>query len=542
MQDLHHVELEEVAQDAETGESGQAAIAMIFMAGLFLMSVLGLSVDMTNIWYHRQAASAAADAACQAGSLDMLSAAGGDTLSSAGFTVGANSDCVSNPSAVMCSYAAYNGYKGTGLVSGKASNSVSWKFLSAVSGVTPVTGSNSYMNVTIAENVPSFFLRFLSGNNVQRINVTASCGSALVKSSAPIVVLHPTMSGALNYSNNAGMSILGGSIRSIQVNSTSPTAVTGGGGGYIDLSKGGPFGTGSDLSVTGGPSSAAGGSAAFMPGTTGHWKSNTLPLPDPYGSVAAPASVVSVTPSYGVNGTNAAYGVNGCPDSTSKKGCNEYAPGYYPNGLHISGSNVSIFDPGIYYMNGSLKVDGGSTLRVAKPPGHQQTDGVMFFFLSGSMDVTGNSGTPTTTIDNVDARDLTCDGSYPPSSIGMGTSLAGNVLYAQCTTGNTYYDAGHDTPDTISSAGSRGLLVFQDHSNSTAPVLIGSGSMTFSGSLYFHSTGYNTQMSFGGGGSGGSYVLGEVVADQITLTGNGVLHMYLNPVPTFELAKVGMFQ
>lgn len=529
-------------QEAPSSESGQAVISLIFMSSIFLFGVLGLAVDMTNLWYHRQAASAAADAACQAGSLDMLSAAGGETLSTAGFTVGTNGDCATTSSAVMCVYAKYNGYKGAGLVASAQSDAVSWTFLSSVTGVTPSSGTNSYMKVTIAENVPSYFLRLMSGKAVQKINVSATCGSALVKSAAPIVVLHPTMSGALQYANNAGISILGGPFRSIQVNSTSATAVTSSSGAYVDLSRGGPNGTGSDMSVTGGPTSAPGGASSFLNGTTGHWRSNTLPVGDPYGSVPVPASIASITPSYGVGGTTAAYGVNGCPDSASKKGCNEYAPGYYPSGIHISSSSVTMFDPGIYYMNGSLKVDGGSTLRVAKPPGHQQTDGVMFFFYSGSMNVTGSSGTPSTTIDNVDARDLTCDGTYPPSSLGMGTSIAGNVLYAQCTAGGTYYDSGHDTTDTISNSGSRGLLIFQDHSNSTSPGLIGTGSMTFSGSLYFHSTGYNTQMSFGGGGSGGSYVLGEVVADQLTLTANGVLHMYLNPAPTFLLAKAGLFQ
>ena len=542
MDDVHQIALNQAHPQPPNGEAGQAVIVLLFMVSVFMVGVLGLAVDMTNLWYHRQMASAAADAACQAGSLDMLSATGGETLSSAGFTVGANGDCATTSAAVMCAYAKFNGYNGAGLSASAPSNAVAWTFLNSVPGVTPVAGTNSYMKVTVSENVPSYFVRLLNGKPLQTINVSASCGSALVKGAAPIVVLHPTMSGALNYANNAGISILGGQVRSIQVNSTSPTAVTWGSGGFVDLSKGGPYGTGSDMSVSGGPTSPPGSASSFLDGTTGHWKSSTVPIGDPYGSVAVPSSVKNLTPSYGVNGTNAAYGVNGCPDSGAKKGCTEYAPGYYPSGLHISGNATTIFDPGIYYMNGSLKVDGGSTLRVAKPPGHVQTDGVMFYFYSGSMSVTGNSGTPSTTIDNVDARDLTCDGSYPPSSIGLGTSLAGNVLYAQCTTNATYYDSGHDTTDTISNSGSRGLLVFQDHSNSTAPVLIGTGSMTFSGSLYFHSTGYNTVMSFGGGGSAGSYVLGEIVTDQLTLTGNGVLHMYLNPAPTFELAKVGLFQ
>ncbi|SRR5258708_7381208 len=53
-------------------EGGQAAISVVLILGLFLVGILALAVDFTNIWFHRQAAGAAADAACQAGAMDLF--------------------------------------------------------------------------------------------------------------------------------------------------------------------------------------------------------------------------------------------------------------------------------------------------------------------------------------------------------------------------------------------------------------------------------------------------------------------------------------
>jgi hypothetical protein len=179
---------------------------------------------------------------------------------------------------------------------------------------------------------------------------------------------------------------------------------------------------------------------------------------------------------------------------------------------------------------------------MAKPSGYKQTDGVMFYFLSGTFSISGGSGGTQSGIDSVSSTDLTCDGSSPNSNLGMSSTLNGNVLYAQCTTNGTYYDSGGDTTDTISATGSRGLLIFQDHSDTSAPSLTGSGSMVFSGSLYFHSSTYGTVLALNGGASSGTYMLGEIVADQVSLTGSGVIRLALNPSANVMLGKVGEFQ
>src|SRR5260370_16410200 len=101
---LHKLRTDIRALDGRSSEAGQAAISVVLILGLFLVGVLALAVDFTNIWFHRQAAGAAADAACQAGAMDLLGKAAGLTLNSAGFPPGTVADCVSSPSAQSCTY------------------------------------------------------------------------------------------------------------------------------------------------------------------------------------------------------------------------------------------------------------------------------------------------------------------------------------------------------------------------------------------------------------------------------------------------------
>ena len=480
---------EEAAMIADTpyptgqDDSGQAAVSMVLFLSLFLLSVLGFSIDLTNVWFHRQAAMAAADAACEAGATDMLATTGGLTLSSTGFTPGTASDCVSSSGATMCAYAGFNGYNGAGLSSSAASNAVSWTFPSAVAGVTPGAGTYPYMTVTISENVKTYLMSLFAGSHYQNINVSSTCGVALVNSAAPMVVLNPTASGAFTYSGGGALDIVGGPSRGLQVNSTSSTAIAWSASGVIDLSKGGPSQTGSDAAVVGGPATAPtnGSSNGYKGGTSGSWRSNVLPVADPFGSVPVPTSIRSLVPTTTTSGTWVSYKTDGCPDHSGGTGnpaqaCKEFGPGYYPSGINLpsvmNNYMTAIFQPGIYYLNGSLVASGSNTLRVAKPSGYQQTDGVMFYFLAGSINLSGCTGCSSSGVDTVNATDLTCDGSSPPSALGMTSTIYGNVLYGQCTTNGTYWDSGADTTDSRGSPGSRGLFIFQDHANATPLLLV----------------------------------------------------------------------
>jgi hypothetical protein len=362
------------------------------------------------------------------------------------------------------------------------------------------------------------------------------------------VVLHPTMAGSFTYSGGGALYIVGGPPRGLQVNSSSANAVSYSPSGMIDLSKGGPKQTGSDVGVTGGPTQSPGSGtcntvSGFCPGSTGAWRPNSLPMPDPFASVPAP-SMQPTAPAV----TYVIHGQDGCPDKTlnflggqPNMSCAEYSPGYYPSGLTPTGYITSIFKPGIYYMNGSLNVGGSATVRVAKPSGFQATDGVMFYFLTGSLNISGGSGAPNSNIDPVLSTALTCDGSVPSGSLNMPASINGNVLIAQCARDGTYWN-GSDTTDARGTPGSRGILVYQAHSNTTSMAFSGSGSLAYSGALYLHSTTYQTVLNMSGGTSSGTFILGEIIADQVKLTGSGRVNLALNPQATTNESKVALLQ
>lgn len=571
-----------------TAESGQAIISFTLLFAFLSLAGLALAIDFANLWFHRQNAQTAADAACQAGALDMLATTGGLQLNSMGFTPGTAGSCSSNPSATICAYAGFNGYTGAGGSGNSAWNTVSWTFPASVPGATAPPSSvvrTPYLKVTVLESVQTFFLSLFKASGYMQVQATCTCGLAQVKEAAPLVVLHPTMSGALRYSGGAIVRIVGGPQRSIQVNSTSATSVACSPSGYIDTSKAGPSATGGDIGVVSTELAAqngcasSGGYKGFTGGTTGNWRSSVLPVSDPYAGLAAPVSVktagtvpLTYNATYG-NFQWVGYGIDGCPDVNGegayagngvKTNCAEFGPGYYPNGLQMPDNySTVIFLPGVYYINGSLSSGGSSTLRMALPCWSSYTSGYssaacsptaktnhliysqgqgvfMYFTNSGTFSVSG--GQSGGKIDPVPASALTCDGSAPPASLGMPTTLAGNVLWAQCTAGGTYYDTAGDTTDSAGSPGARGILFFEDHADTKSPSLSGSGQLAYAGSLYFHSNSYSDVLSLSGGTGTGSFILGNVVADQVSVSGSGVIGMQLNAVPSTYMLKATTFQ
>src|SRR6185369_10795458 len=121
-------------------ESGQAMLLCLLVLGLFLLGALGFAVDMSNLWFHRQSAQNAADAACTAGVMDMLSIANGGTPA-AGFTPGTAYQCSSAPNSAPCKYAALNGYTPAALTADSVGNDTSISFPSTVAGVPACTGT-----------------------------------------------------------------------------------------------------------------------------------------------------------------------------------------------------------------------------------------------------------------------------------------------------------------------------------------------------------------------------------------------------------------
>jgi hypothetical protein len=590
-------------------------IVVVLMLSLFLLAFLAFAVDYTNVWFQRQQVQTAADAACQAGAMDIYQTASGVTLPNMGFTMGTAGSCSGSSSASMCWYAKANGIDGS---SGGGAD-VSWTFPSSVPGVTKPPSSvvaKPFMEVTVSVPVKTYFSALLTGSQTQQVGAQSTCGVTQVMEGAALMVLNPTISGALSFSGGSSLTIVGGPPRSIVVNSTSSTAVSCASSGVIDTRKGGPNFTGSDVASVGGPETAPGAGtgcygtntntglpAGFNGGTSGKWMSPATAAADPYAAVPAAAGMRNVTPITRVTHSNgskdynlAAPDMDGCPDNQPTnygknndatywtcdpryngqswycRGCKEYGPGYYPNGITENANDVITFLPGVYYMDGDLSIGGSDSIRMAKPCASSlgvvntancspatlnagangaggggawtwhQTDGVMFYFHGTAKPViNGGSGTVAyPRVNKVPATDLTCDGSSPPAYLGLAGALDTNVMMAPCTANGTFWDTAGDTTDSV--GGVRGLLMFMDHADTASPQLQGSGTLAYTGTLYFHSSSYATIFKVPGGTTTGTLIWGNVVTDQLQLTGSGALMMALNPAATTPMLKVSLLK
>jgi Putative Flp pilus-assembly TadE/G-like len=619
-----------------TGESGQAMLFYILVLGTFLLGALLFAFDVSNMWFHRQSAQSAADAACAAGAMDLYIASQGASTGHQGFTAGTAYSCSTTSTDSVCSYAAKNGYN-----SNSTGNSVSVSFPSSVigcaSGCKPPSAmtANPFIRVDILDHVPTFFAGLINGSTTKDVRAFSVCGAELATAPIPIVVLDPQSpnstpaQSALNVQGNGTIAIVGGPTQSIQVNSAATSSSCGQsncstnqpwGSAKIDLSLGGPSQTGSNIGLWGSPASAP---AGFLPGTTGSWVAPSAPIADPFAQVCAPGQSgcpaingnapppvpgnpivptdVSLVWGTGASATaceqpagnsnsctgNAcssdsikagkcyvSHGIHGCPDpgavvpARPNTGCVLYTAGAYPAQIEVK-AGVAIFDPGLYYVTGggnpALQLDSGSTVRPGTGAG-DGSGGVTFYFVgSDSVTVNSNSGKKTgldvfntTSGTGSYATGIKCTGSSTspsnvPATIPLNNGTDGaNILLGPCT---GYYGDPLGASDPLGVQ--RGFLFFQDRSGQSAnPDWGGGGQFLLAGTMYFHScnstgtgtgcgappTYYNDIFKMLGNSGSGTYVLGSIVADNLTLGGSSGITMDLNPTKAYSTMKVSILQ
>lgn len=530
--------------------------------GSFVIAAAAFSTDMANLFVHRQTAQSAANAACTAGAMDMMVDAESNTLGN--FTLGTAFSCATKSGAAPCQYASINGYSGAGLVADTASNSVDISFPSGAScpndgcpapGVTPAPASLApypFIRIDVVDRVKTTLYGMLSGRKTVDVRTFAVCGLGWTNSPVPIVVLNPSQSSVLNIQGTPSISVLGGPVRSIQVNSSSLTSVSFGGSAVVDLTRGGPNFDGSDVGVFGGPTAAPSG---FHTANNGQWRFPSSPFYDPYAltdtparpslAPAVPADLKTVCSSIPCS---VAYHVHGCPD---QGGCDLYSAGYYSKGIDVQNA-TAIFEPGLYYLNGGLALDSNSLVRPSTGAG-DNTQGTVFFLTGGVQKCSGqtglvcvgaNSGSKSN-VDSFVTSQATCAGGPSPDPrLNLPATLNGNVLLAPCT--GPYGDP---------TGQYRGVLFFNDRTNSNGGGWGGGGGFLLAGSIYFHhcnSTGtgvncgapptyYNSNFSFQGNSGSSSYVIGNIIVDQLTMGGSPTINMALNPNPTLGVLKASLF-
>lgn len=618
-------------------EEGQAMLFTVLALAIFLIGAMAFAIDMSNVWFNRQSAQTAADAACTAGAMDLLVQATNGTMpGTAGFTSGTQFSCDStgSPNAAPCKYAALNGFN-SNLTQGQAASGIvgnnvlvsfpdpknypNFKFPGNVA-------TSVLMQVSISNNVPTWFASMLGNpNSLKGVGANALCGVIQASSPIPILVLNPTVASSLSLGGGGGtkqtgnIQIIGGPSKSVQVNSVNAGAAGFKGGPTVNLCQGGGGYCGSAMGVWGGPSAtpsnfvtSCGTNALCKTGQqVPQWNVPSPPIADPYASTPAPQQPTSQPDAGNWGGVKhpplVPQNTNGCPDPS---GCYEYPPGYYPNGICVGKGNCSykatstaIFDPGVYYLksqtcnngNGSFCVESQSCVRPSSADGDGSGGTVFYFADTGgySVFVGANAGgqgcTGITSFDptvQVGTGQLQFGAACDATSLKglkdlvtngvMATPFTGSVLLAPCrkpptgstlcqsaadANGNTNCDYNFGDPlGTNNPIGEqRGILFFQNRTvNATNnPSWGGGGSMLLAGSMYFHQCAnggtdaagltcdnalFNDIFNLGGSSGSSTYVLGDIIVDQLSLQGNTAITMNLNPTASFTTLKAALLQ
>lgn len=592
-------------------QRGQTSIIVVTVISLFLLGFIGFAVDFSNLWFHRQMAQAAADAACQAGGMNMLTVASVSGTSGSFNPADGTFDCASGGSAgrvtsdaTPCKYAALNGYPTTGLTANE-SNLVTVSFPPSVPNVTPAPpglAPSPFIRVDVLDRVKVFFSPLITGQKTQDVRASATCALVLASAPIPIIVQNPTCQHAFQISGSGTLTVVGGPSKSVQVNSNNSCASAGtnssstcgssgggGGGATVDLSHGGPNFSGSNFGTFGGPSTAS----FNLTAGAGRWSQPSAPIADPYARTPAPDQP---TTNGGVTKVGYHDPVHNCPDPA---GCLAYTPGFYNKPIVVQGE-TAVFVPGIYYIKptawnqdfagaasipgrgnksaqgggfcgsagsgctsggtgqcrADFLLDSGGIARLSAATG-DGSKGVMFYMSGtngnyGGAVSTSNSGSRT--IDAVPSTSLTCDGTAPDANLGVPNNLQGNILLGQCTGGGSYIGS----PSTDTAGVNRGLLFFMDRANNDQngqTNMQGGGGLAIAGTIYEHNctptagnsttppcndfpTNYNAFVQLQGTPGSGTYLLGEIITDQLNIAGNGSIGMQLNPNAVLQILKV----
>jgi hypothetical protein len=318
------------------GEEGQAVILLVVAMSILLIGALGLAIDGGQMYAHRQMAQAAADAAAQAGILNILD--GTNVTSAHPFGTGtppiASSTCTTADGRTPCVYARNNGFGGT------AADTVTLSFPATVPGVTLSSASVPALAVTVQRTLKTGLIRFVGAGAT--VTITAKGTAALVGAVSPncIYALDPSAQNAFKATNGATVALNG---CGIAVNSTDNVAMTVSGASTV---------TASAITVAGGVSISGGGSTTPAP-TTG-----AAPVADPFASLPAPA-------------------VGACNFTNYSPGWGTWTlnPGTYCGGINISNGATATFNPGTYIIKGgSLTLVGGTT----------DTGSGVMFYLTGT--------------------------------------------------------------------------------------------------------------------------------------------------------------
>ncbi|MCU1328369.1 MAG: hypothetical protein JWN34_3739 [Bryobacterales bacterium] len=501
----------------QSGEEG-SILVLLAISLVVLLGMVGLAMDVGQMFVAKQQVQAAADAAALAGIMDMYNG----TYSTGAY--GTATTCSAGTSGwTPCYYARKNGLS-------TDTTRVDFPAFRPASGDACTTGGGggSIICVTVQRTITTTLMRVLSSASPV-VAATAAAEITAGPALLPIVVLHPSISSAISSGGTqSGIQICGGPSRAIQVNSDSPTAVSS--GLSADLSKAGPGSNGlcTDTTLFGADFRSWGGPATKPAGITlgpnGNYVQPASKIFDPLAAVPefAPSGILAAPANAPVD-TALLANMSGCPAAPPQP-CRLYSPGAYPAGIDVF-KQTAVFKPGVYYVSGSKGFVGDSNGTVLMATGF--TDGT--------------------------AGSAIC--SVAPCAT-TNTGWTGNMLIYNTGTGSFNVKSNFCSDIPCSLVGSplnstfQAILFFQDRKSSAdaGSSFGGGGTVSVTGTLYLTSNkngsypGVFQTLSFSGGSGGTTTVFGEIIADRISLGGSSKIRMALIPTASPNVRQVALVQ
>jgi len=506
------------------GERG-ASFFLVMVLGPALIGIVGLALDAGQLYVTKRRAQAAADAAAQAGVMDLYREYGWAAAS-----------------ASAIAYGQKNGFTASEV----DPQHPNCKDLAWCDGHVTLSGVDSpnLIQVTVTKVVNTIFLRAL-GVSLSTVKAVGTAAISVEPQPVPILVLHPTASGSFSTNGGNTIRVCGGPPRSIQVNSSDSTSVVVAGGGTVDLSRAGPLDPG-DCSIDAGADFANVSSETPYPGALLPSPSRYIPsaslIEDPLIGVVAPAQpAVNGSQSYVC--AQSVAGIPKCPVAShncpgglpSDATCVIYSPGYYAAGIQINSKTFAQFRPGIYWINhGGFQLAQNSIARMAT--GVDNTDpstgtgwkSQMLVYNSPSIPVDKNKD-----ILNVSANSGQINNLAFPDAPNQCPN-GGNCLVGS-PTGSSY----------------KGILVFQNRATATtlSHALQGGSGWNVKGTVYLTHTAASIKadstyqsLSLQGGACSSTVLQGEIIVDKLSVGGNGCITMNLTSAAVFPVRQVALVQ
>jgi len=527
---------------------------MVLLAlSLFLLAALGLVIDGSHIYAQRQLAQAAADAAAQAGIYSIYNGTNASGTHQFAVNAGTVYTCSSSDARTPCYYAqTLNDFSTT------ASDTVT--YTPNPTGVSVPGLSADPINLlqaTIQRNVPATVMKWIGWSTIP-VRASGTAGILTALAPIPILILHPNLQGAFSINGNgATVNISGGPTRSIQVNSSSTCSISGNAGncanttGTVDLSQAGPTGNGASFGDVGGPGSYPG---TLLP--AGNYLQPVGVMNDPLLTMSAPPQPTTTGTS-----TTVSPGTDACPPNlttlTSQTNCTMYSPGYYANGINLSGV-FAIFRPGIYYINHkgfqlaantiarmATSVTYSSDPTPAGDPAHTSWTSGMLVYNSPQAPVQSNKD-----YISIASNSGQINNHNFPDATACGTDSGGNPLGGNCFIGaNGGVLTSAQCAAGTASASYYGTLFFQDRSTATKlqHLVNGGGGLSLRGTVYLTHTvaGINADATYQEldlqGNSGSTTKLqGEIIADVLSIGGTAGVTMNLSTLACFTVRQVAL--